>query len=241
MQLGSGGSDLLGELPGDAWGAFATSNVGESAQALVSSFAGAIGGAAVAAQVKQATGLDLQQDVFSWIGDLGVFVRGTDMASLDGALVIGSTDDAKAQTAFAKLVALIAKESGTTPAPIDVAGADAAFAVESPGAPKNVVLARGEGRVVAAFGEEAAAAALSPSSKLGDSDTLGAAEGILGDDMKPAFVLSIADVIRLADATGGTDAEFDKARPYLEALGVVTSGGKSDGDRFESRIAVTLK
>jgi len=242
MQLGTaGGSDLLGELPGDAWAAIATPKLGDSAQALFSSFAGAISGAAIAAQVKQATGLDLQQDVFSWIGDVGLFVRGTDMASLDGALVIGSTDDAKAETAFAKLIALIAKETGSLPAPVKVAGADAAFAVEPSGEPKKVVLARGEGRVVAAFGEEAAAAALSPSSKLGDSDAFGAAEKILGDDLEPAFVLSIADVIRLADATGGTDAEFDKARPYLEALGVVTSGGKAEGDRLESRVAVTLK
>ena len=59
--------------------------------------------------------------------------------------------------------------------------------------------------------------------------------------MEPAFLLSIADVIELADALGATDAEFDKARPYLEALGVVTSGGKAEGDRVQSRVAVTLK
>ena len=41
-------------------------------------FAGALGGAAIAAQVQQATGLNLEQDVFSWIGDVGVFVRGDD-------------------------------------------------------------------------------------------------------------------------------------------------------------------
>ena len=59
--------------------------------------------------------------------------------------------------------------------------------------------------------------------------------------MEPSFLLSFADVITLADAMGETDAEFDKARPYLEALGVVTSGGKVDGDRVQSRVAVTLK
>ena len=60
-------------------------------------------------------------------------------------------------------------------------------------------------------------------------------------DVEPSFLLSIADAIRLADATDGTDAEFDKARPYLEALGVVAGGGKSDGDRVESSLAVTLE
>jgi hypothetical protein len=236
-----GGTELLGELPGDAWGAFATPKLGEAAQSLFSAFAGAIGGGIVAAQVEQATGLDLQQDVFSWIGDVGLFVRGADMASLDGALVIGSTDDKRAEAAFGKIVGLVGKESGAAPKPTRVDGADAAFALAAPGAKKPVILARGNGRVVAAYGEQAASAALSPDAKLGDSEDFGAAEEMLGDGMEPSFLLSIADVIRLADALGETDARFDKARPYLETLGVVTTGGKADGDRIESRVAVTLK
>jgi hypothetical protein len=238
---GASGSELLGELPGDAWAAFATPQVGEGAEALMSSFAGAIGGAAVAAQVKQATGLDLQQDVFSWIGDVGLFVRGTDMASLDGALVIASTDEERASAAFGKIIALIGKQTGTQPEPVQVDGAESAFAIAAPDAEKRIVLARGADRVVAAYGEEAAAAALSSDSRLADSDIYGAAEEALGDGLEPGFVLSFEDIVALADAVGETDAEFDKARPYLEALGVVTSGGKVDGDRLESRIAVTLK
>jgi hypothetical protein len=241
-QLWAGGaSDLMGDLPGDAWGAFATPKLGESAESLVSSFAGSIGAVAVAAQVKQATGLDVQQDLFSWIGDVGVFVRGTDMTTLDGALVIGSTDDARAEAAFAKIVGLVGKESGVAPKPTQVDGAEAAFALAVPGAEKPIVLARGEGRVVAAYGEHAARAALRPDAKLGDSDAFRAAEEILGDGMEPSFLLSIADVITLADATGQTDAEFDKARPYLEALGVITWGGKAEDDRVQSRVAVTLE
>ena len=170
-----------------------------------------------------------------------MFVRGADMASLDGALVISSTDDAKAEAAFGKIVGLIGKQTGAAPEPVEVDGAEAAFAIAAPDAEKPVILARGEGRVVAAYGEQAASAALSSGAKLGDSEGFDAAEEILGDGMEPSFLLSVADVIKLADATGATDAEFDKARPYLEALGVVTSGGKADGDRVQSRIAVTLK
>ena len=103
------------------------------------------------------------------------------------------------------------------------------------------MLARGEGRVVAAYGEQAAGVALAPDAKLGDSDGFDAAEEILGDGIEPAFLLSIADVIKLADGLGETDAEFDEARPYLEALGVVTSGSKVEDGRIQSRVAVTLK
>ena len=51
----------------------------------------------------------------------------------------------------------------------------------------------------------------------------------------------MADVIGLTEVVGETDAEFEKARPYLETLGVITSGGKTEGDRVRSRVAVTLK
>lgn len=236
-----GGTELLGDLPGDAWGAFVSPRLGESAESLFGSFAGALGGAAVAGQLEQSTGLDLQQDLFSWIGDVGVFVRGTNMTSLDGALVISATDEGKAETAFGKLVGLVGKQAGTAPEPAKIDGADAAFAIAVPDAEKQLILARGQGRVVAAYGAPAANAALSPDARLGDGEGFGAAEDILGDDIEPTLLLSVADVIRLAAAVGATDAEFDKARPYLESLGVVTSGGKGDGDRMQSRVAVTLR
>jgi Protein of unknown function (DUF3352) len=236
---GFGGTELLGELPGDAWGAWAVPKLGESAKALVSSFAGALGGVAIAGQVKQATGLDLEQDIFSWVGDVGVFVRGADMKTLDGALVIDATDDDRAADAFGKIIGLVAKESGGTPEPVEIDGAESAFSIGAPAGGKRIVLARGEGRVVAAFGEAAAAEALRPGAKLSDSDGFGAAEELL--DAEPAFMLSIPDAIALADALGATDAEFDKARPYLEALGVVAGGGEMDGDTLRSRFGVTLR
>lgn len=241
-QLWSGGaSELMAELPGDAWGAFATPELGESAKSLFVTFAGAIGSAAVAAQVKQATGLDLDQDILSWVGDGGAFVRGSDRTSLDGALVLGSTDDARAEAAFAKIVGLIGKQSGVAPRPARIDGADAAFTIAAPGAEQPIVLARGAGRIVAAYGRVAAAAALAPDAKLGDGDNFGAAKDVLGDGMEPSFLLSMADVIKLADALGATDADFDRARPYLETLGVITSGGKAADARVQSRVAVTLK
>ena len=213
------------------------------AKSLFSTFAGAIGGAAVAAQFKQATGLDLQQDVFSWIGDAGVFVRGADMATLDGALVISSTDDARAEAAFTKIVGLVAKQTGGAPAPAKVDGADAAFAIAVTAAPRSRWSSRAV-RVASslAYGEEAASAAFAPDAKLADSDGFEAAAGILGDDIEPAFLLSVADVDQRSRTRWARPTPSSTRRgPYLEALGVVTSGGKVDGDRVQSRVAVTLK
>jgi hypothetical protein len=240
-QMFSGGTELMPDLPGDAWGAFAVPKVGEAAQSVFSSFAGAIGGAAIAAQVKEATGLDLEQDVFSWVGDMGVFVRGAGEPALDGALVIESTDDGKASAAFGKIIGLIGKEAGMQPEPIRLAGAESAFSLTAPDVKKPIVLARGKGRVVAAYGEEAATAALDPATKLGDSELYGDAKDALEDGMEPGFLLSMPAVLELIDAVGEADADYDKAKPYLEALNAITSAGKVDGDTAKSRIAVTLK
>jgi hypothetical protein len=238
--LGGGGSELMRDLPGDAWGAFAVPKVGEAAKTLFTSFAGALGGAAVSAQLKQETGLDLEQDVFSWIGDAGIFVRGASEPELDGALVIESTDDGKASGAFGKIIGLIGKEEGTAPDPVQLEGAESAFSFTTPDADKPIVLARGSGRVVAAYGEEAAKAALAPATKLGDSDLFGDAKSALGD-ADPSFVLSMPAVITLVDAIGEADADWAEVKPYLETLGAITAGGSVDGDKAKSRIAVTLK
>jgi hypothetical protein len=240
--LTSGGNtDLMADLPGDAWGAFALPKLGETAKTMFSSFAGAIGGAAAAAEVKRSTGLDLEQDVFSWIGDSGVFIRGASEPELDGALVIESTDDGKAAPAFGKIVGLIGKEDGVRPEPVQLEGAESAFSFKSPDTDKPIVLARGAGRVVAAYGEDAAKAALDPATKLGDGEIYADAKDALEDGMEPGFLLSMPAVLKLVDAIGEADADYDKAKPYLEALNAIASGGKVDGDTVKSRIAVTLK
>ena len=59
--------------------------------------------------------------------------------------------------------------------------------------------------------------------------------------MAPSFVLSVPAVIELVDAFGQADAEFEEARPYLEAFDTVVTGGSADDGTIHSRTAVTLK
>jgi Protein of unknown function (DUF3352) len=238
--LGGSGSELIGDLPADAWGAFAVPKVGDAAKSLFEAFAGALGGAAVSGQLKQATGLDLEQDVFSWIGDVAVYVSGASEPELGGALVIESTDDARASAAFGKIIALIGREAGAKPDPVRVDGAESAFSITTPDADKPIVLARGSEKVVAAYGADAAKAALSSSEKLGDSELYGDAKDALGD-AQPSLLLSMPAIVALVDATGEADPDWDRAKPYLESLNAIVSGGSVDGDKVKSRLAVTLK
>jgi hypothetical protein len=237
----SGESGLLPELPGDAWAAMGLPEAGEGARELVTSFGGLIGGAALTDQVRRETGLDLEADVYSWLGDVGVFVSGTSQQELGGAVVLESTDDDRAATAFGKFVALIGRQAGVMPKPVRIEGAESAVAIAAPDTPGELVLARGEGRMVLAYTRDAAADALAPDAKLGDAPAYDAAEEILGDDMAPSFVLSVPAVIELVEAFGEADAEFEKARPYLEAFETIATGGTVDDDTVRSRTAVTLK
>jgi hypothetical protein len=240
--LASGGSTpLLGELPGDSWLAFGVPEFGPALKGIYQQVAGALGGAAIENQLRQELGLDLQEDVFSWIGDVAIFARGTTADAIDGGLVIEVTDPARAKTAFGKLVGLAQTRSGTNAKPVEIPGAETAFEAAAPGAPQPVVAARSEERVVVAIGRRAAADALGGGERLADADAYAAAESVLGDDVEPGFLLSMPAVLELVRSSGEADADFEKARPYLEAFGVIAGGSSRDGDTARSRTAAELK
>jgi hypothetical protein len=238
---GTGSTPLLGELPGDAWVAMGAADVGPSVKAVFTQFAGAFGGAAATAQLQQQYGINLDRDVFSWIGDIAVFARNTTRATVDGALVIEARNPENMKGAFGKLVGLLQSQGGQKVSPVKVKGAAVAFRAGTTDLGKPVVLARSDNRVVVALGEAAASAALEPAQKLADSELFGQAKDILGDGMEPAFLLSMPDLLSAVESSGETDADYAKAKPYLEAFSVIASGGSFKDDEVRSRVAAGLK
>jgi len=234
-------SDLLAQLPADSLGAAAVPKLGESLRTYFNEFAGAFGGAAASEQLKSELGIDLEQDVFAWMGDAGLFVRGGLDTPFNGALVIESTDETKSTNAFGKLVGIARARGGLDPQPTRVDGADAAFAVETPETPGPVIFARGNGRVVVAVGQQAAADGLSASQTLEGSDVLVRADNALGGEVDTTLFVAMTQVLALLEAAAAGDPDFAKARPYLEALDVVAAGSKQDGDTLRSRFGVGLK
>jgi hypothetical protein len=237
---GGGTSPLLKEMPGDSWGALAAAKYGQSLKSMFDQMAGAFGGAAARRQLKNQLGIDLDQDVLSWIGDVGFFIRGDTIASLDGAAVIQVTDEGKAAKGFGKLVGLLQSAGGVQAKPTKVDGAEAAFAVDDPELPKPLILARSAERVVVSYGAEAARDAFTPASKLGDSDLYGEAKDSLGG-IEPSVLLAMPNVIKLVESSGSADAEFDKARPYLDAYDLIAYGLEGDEDEGHLRIVAGLK
>jgi hypothetical protein len=237
-------SELVEELPGDSWLGMAQTDFGKLIDFYVDAFAGVAGGRdAIEQQLKSATGLDLQRDVIDWMGDFGVFVRGTSVAELDGALIVETKDEA-ASGRFISALERLAKSQGQGAVqigPLDAPGGGKGFTAQVSDIPKPIHAFQKDGKVVFAYGDAAASDAVNPANKLGDSADYTAARDSLGDYDISFFLLTkpILDLVESTEAA--TDADWQKAKPYLEPLNALVAGTSGDGDSLRSAVKLIVK
>lgn len=238
--LGGGGSRLIGQLPGDSWAAYGIPKLGESLKTTFEAMAGGIAGGAI----QQRLGLDLPRDVFSWMGDAALFVRGDSLRNLDGGIVIETRDEQAAERAVQKLVPLATSQSGVSPSslrPATVPGASNALQMPVPQLPAPLVIATGNGRLVIALGERAAAEGIKASQPLSGSALMSSGQRALGD-AQPLLLVSIQQALRLAESSGSlSDPDYQQAKPYLQALDVLAVGSRGSDDQLLQRIGVGLR
>jgi Protein of unknown function (DUF3352) len=239
------GSDVINELPGDSWLALSQPDFGKLLEFYVDAFAAGFGGRDVIEnQLRSATGLDLQADVLGWMGDFGLFVRGTSVADLDGGLVVQTTDPAATERFLSRLGQLTraqGRDSGTRVEPLSAPGGGEGFSVRDDELPQPIhVFLRGE-RFVAAYGDQAAQDALDPPETLGDAAAFSAAAGSL-DGYKPAFFLDMVAVLSLVDSTPlASDPQWAQVRPYLEPLTALIGGTSGDGDDLSQAFKIYME
>jgi hypothetical protein len=94
--------------------------------------------------------------------------------------------------------------------------------------------------VVFAYGDAAASDAVNPANKLGDSADYTAARESLGD-YDISFFLLTKPILDLVESTGATDADWQKAKPYLEPLNALVGGTSGDGDSLRSAVKLIVK
>ena len=240
------GSDLLAELPGDSWAAMAQTDFGKLIDFYVDAFGAAVGGRdAVEQQLKSATGLDLQKDVIDWMGDFGLFVRGTSIAELDGALII-ETKDEQASGRMIDAVARLARQqgagSGLSVRPLSAQGGGEGYTISSQGIPKPIHFFQKGGRVVLAYGDAAAKDAVDPGETLGDSPDFSSTRDSLGGDYDVSFVVLVQPILDLVESTGAaSDADWQDAKPYLEPLSALVAGTSGEGDDLKSAVKLIVK
>jgi hypothetical protein len=225
------------DLPADSWLAIAQPDLGKTISYFVDAFGGLVGGRdMLAQQLKAATGLDLDKDVISWMGDWSLFVRGESVAELSGALVVETSDEA-ASARFIDAVARLARKGD-----VNVTARDGGVTLSTSEVPEPIHLFQSDGKVVLAYGDAAAADALDPGEKLGDTQAYKDAEEALGGDYDLSFYLGFEPILALVDSTGaGDDEGWQKVKPYLEPLGALVVGAKKDGDKLRSAFGLTVK
>ena len=222
---------LLEQVPAGSWAALAIPGLGDHLRAFLTGFAASFGGAdQLSRQVRDATGLDLQDDVISWIGDVGVFADGDSKATLGGGVLIKSKDPEASKQALTKIAAAVAKNTpNTSVAAARVPGAFG-YELKSADAPRGVFMVQKDDRVALTYGASEAEAALSGDG-LGGSGDYRRAAGALGDS--PALYVSVPPILRVADAFGATDdKDYTEAKPYLTILDYLIAGSSGDRGRF---------
>ncbi|QEC48596.1 DUF3352 domain-containing protein [Baekduia soli] len=231
-------------VPADAWLSVGIGDVGGAFQRQLKQLgqAGATGGvdpATLLQQLKGQLGVDVQQDFLSWMGDGALFVRGTSMSDLGGALVVTSKDPAASQRAIGTIRDLLTKLGARPGALRGGAGAEG-LSVRTSGIPEPIEIAAKGDRFVIAYGRAALDAALGGGQKLGDSAGYKTAAGLL-DGAKPALFLDTAKVVRLIGAVAGGDASFAKAKPTLDAFGPLAAGSATEDGVSHVKVAVQVK
>lgn len=243
-QPGAGGAGMVAKLPRSSWLALGVGDLGktldETLTQVSSSGLGGLGVEALLRQFRRQSGLDLRRDLLAWMGDAGIFVAGTATSAVGFGLVVDSKDPAATRRAVDKLSGLAGAATGARVGDLQAAGVDAGFTVRTSGGPEIFVAAAGD-RFIVAAGRPAFDQALAPSEPLGTAPAFTGAAAKLGGGYLPAFFLDMPQVTRLIGDAAGSNASFERAKPYLDAFGGVVAGARRDGDVSRTRIVATVR
>jgi len=233
-------SELLGSLPAGSVAAFATPELGAAFGELVDRIdENGIEGEVPPNQFKDAlkvAGIDVEA-IGGAVGAGAVFVAGG-RGGPSGGLVLEATDPEEAADAVADVGAFLGEvEAGVIgPAGEGLTG----FSLRSPDLGEKPLIVAGEGgRVVVAYGFEAAVRALD-----GDGETLAddpgfqAAAEALGETPISAYVKGPPTLRLVGTLVDPGDEDFEDARPYLEKVDYIAVGTGADGNRSTAKAII---
>jgi hypothetical protein len=239
-------SELLGELPGDAFAGFAVSGFGKQVKEAIDKLdEEGIPDTVPPNQLKKGLkqiGIDLEglADSFQ---DAGAFAVGNSESSLGGALVLTTTGSQATETVanIGKLLRSVQVEGVTA-----LSGKYSGFSVRSDElGDKPLVVAAKEGRLAIGYGLPATVAGLTAGSgkgtTLSDDPAYGDAVAALGNTPISGFA-SGPGALRLADSLiPASDAGFEEAKKYLESIEFLALGSVTQEDLATAKLIVGLK
>jgi len=239
-------SELLGELPGNAFVAFAVSGFGNQVkQALDSLDEEGVPDTVPPGQLKKGLkqlGIDLEK-LSGSLQDAGVFAVGNNGRSLGGALVL-TTKGSEAVATVDNIVKLLrsVNVSGVSV----LGGKYSGFSVRSEDlGDKPLVVAAKEGRIAIGYGAAPTLAGLLSGSvkapTLSENPAYDDAVAALGDTPIGGFADGPA-ALRLANALiPKRDDGFKRAKKYLRSISFLALGSATQGDLAKAKLIVGLK
>ena len=103
----------------------------------------------------------------------------------------------------------------------------------------GIQIASKDDKFAIAYGSGVLEDALDGGDKLGDSQPFKTAAGLL-EGVKPSLFLDTPQVVKLIAAFAGSDEDFAKAKPTLDAFGPAAAGMQQDGDVMRLKAAVQV-
>ncbi len=224
------GADVTGALPDDAWLALGLTDVGASLRRSIrqlgdlGAFRGVDPGALLSG-FEKSTGIDPERDLLSWMGDAALYVRGTGLTDIGGALTITTTSPARSRAALPRIVRGL-RRAGVRVRETTLDGYDDAWELRLSGLPLPIplYLAGNDKRVTVGINPDALVAIARPTAPLSGSARFRAASDVLGNGLKPSFLLDIRTLTALVGGLGAGES-LKPLRPYIDAFGVLAAGG----------------
>jgi Protein of unknown function (DUF3352) len=239
-------SELLGELPANAFAAVGTSGFGEQLQEAIDSLdEEGVPGTIPPNQLKKGMkqfGIDLEAIAGSLQAG-ALFASGADESSLGGALVFSTKGD-EAEEAMAKVGVLLRRVriEGVTALSDKYSG----FSIRSDQlGDKPLVVAAKQGRLAIGYGVPQTVAGLTSGSgngkTLADLPAFEDAIASLGDTPISGFADG-PGALRLADALiPNSDEGFEKAKKYLKNIAFLALGSATQGELATAKLIIGLK
>jgi Protein of unknown function (DUF3352) len=250
------GNHAFGELPGESWLAAGFGQIGgaqggalEGLRGLLAlvqtlgvsagpvspqatlSVKGLIEGISKPLGVLAASTPEARRDFRSWMGEAGIFVSGTTLVDLKGAIAITSTNPAASHAAVAKLAEGLHK-AGSEASPTSIPGTDAAAEAKAAGLPVTFLIANGrdaagQTKFVIGLSPASVQDALNPGSAMSSSAAYTAAQSALGEGIQPSIAVNLVSFLSVLEGFGlSEDPSLSGLLPAIRASTALSGGGK---------------
>jgi hypothetical protein len=235
---GSAAADLVGSLPGEAWGAAAVPNAAELLRGLLRGVEAT--GRVSIAELERALGLlgiSVERDLIEPIEAVGAFVA-SGLEPIGGAAVISTRGQGATREAVETIGVLLERAGDASEA--RVSGLRG-FSLRIPEiGPQPIYVVPREDTVVVGYGLVMTERALAGGDPLSRVPELSRAAEMLGGD--PIAYLAVPEALRVGEAFGVLrDSEIADALPYLEHARYLAVAVDGDDERGTFKVLVGLQ